>query len=184
MCTRVVALSIITLAIIGCTKHPAPPAPLQPALTERPTMFPQYDPVPDADPSNPHSIDVRVPTKLKFGRMERSITIEIDRDSLEPARIMVGDKMVTGVDMKLYVHRLGEPRQQPLSEGRSSGVDFKLGTDFLNPSDPNYPAPGDKLQIEADLAIFETDVPSQHMWMPESPKYKVIWQRTIKRVWP
>ena len=116
------------------------------------------------------------------GPKENSITIEIDPHPLEAARITVGNNMVTGVDMKLYVYRLGEPRNQPFGETTSAGVDFNLGTDFLNPSDPNYPAPGDKLQIEADVAIFETDVPAQHMWMPGSPKYKVIWHRTLKQI--
>jgi hypothetical protein len=30
--------------------------------------------------------------------------------------------------------------------------------------------------------IFETDVPAQHMWMPESKRYTVLWEKRLKAV--
>ena len=41
---------------------------------------------------------------------------------------------------------------------------------------------GRKYMVELDFAIFETDVPAQHMWDPHGKNYKVLWHRTLKEV--
>jgi hypothetical protein len=35
--------------------------------------------------------------------------------------------------------------------------------------------------VEMELEVFETDIPPQHDWSPQSKNYKVLWKRTLKR---
>lgn len=91
--------------------------------------------------------------------------------------------MVTGVQSKLFVYRVGESRPaERFRLGLSGGLDFNLGTDFVNAKLGGIPVPGEKYVIEMDLAVFETDVPCQHMWSPESGKYKILWTRTLRQI--
>jgi hypothetical protein len=43
------------------------------------------------------------------------------------------------------------------------------------------PQPGEKYTVKVRLSLFETDIPAQHMWSPESGKYKVLWTRTLQQ---
>lgn len=36
--------------------------------------------------------------------------------------------------------------------------------------------------VEEDISIFETDIPPQHMWMPTSNSYKVLWENKFQYV--
>jgi hypothetical protein len=53
---------------------------------------------------------------------------------------------------------------------------------FLKSADGGIPAPGKRYVVEEDVSIFETDVPAQHMWSPESGRYRVIWAEKLKTV--
>ena len=35
--------------------------------------------------------------------------------------------------------------------------------------------------VELEFAIFETDIRPQHMWGPQSGKYKVLWNKTLRQ---
>ena len=39
---------------------------------------------------------------------------------------------------------------------------------------------GERLQVAADVVVFETSVPAGHMWSPESGDYKVLWQGRVE----
>jgi len=45
----------------------------------------------------------------------------------------------------------------------------------LNRNLDKIPRPGEKYLVEIYFEIFETDIPAQHMWSPQSGKYKVLW---------
>ena len=94
---------------------------------------------------------------------------------------MVGTNMVTGVESEFYVYPEGEPR--PANGGSGlGGTDFNLGTIFWHTKLDGIPLPGRKYVVESELAVFETDIPGQHMWSPQGSKnYKVLWQRTLKQ---
>jgi hypothetical protein len=145
--------------------------------------FPTFSPITNADPTILHQISIRVPTKLKIERTTDTLSVAIDKNSFESTNLMVGTNMVTGFRAECYVFPIGESRPTNRSRMVQGGVlDFNSFTCVCQPKLDGIPLAGKKYIVEIDLAIFETDIPSQHMWMPESKKYKVIWQRTLKQV--
>jgi hypothetical protein len=59
-----------------------------------------------------------------------------------------------------------------LFESSTNVLAFKIGT---------LPTAGRELTLQHRVAVFETDVPAQHMWSPESGKYyRVLWTQTFK----
>ncbi len=40
--------------------------------------------------------------------------------------------------------------------------------------------PGQRVTLRADVEIFETSIPPEHMWMPQAGDYKVLWKGTIE----
>src|ERR1035437_3940595 len=153
------------------------PAPDSPQLGYLFALLPL---IADADPSIRHPVSVRVPTRLKIERTADTLSVEIDTNSFESTNFTIGTNMVTGVQSKVYVYTEGQPR--PANGGYGlGGTDFNLGTSFWHTKREGIPLPGKKYVVELDLTIFETDIPSQHMWRPQGSKnYKVLWQRTLK----
>ena len=143
--------------------------------------FPILPPITNANPSIRLPFLIHVPTRLKIERTTDMLSIEIDRSSLEATNLMVGTNMVTGVESKFYVYPEGELR--PANGGYGlGGTDFNLGTSFWHTKQEGIPLPGKKYVVEMGLKVFETDIPSQHMWRPQGSKnYKVLWQRTLKQ---
>src|SRR5262249_11548160 len=39
--------------------------------------------------------------------------------------------------------------------------------------------PGAKYKIKLRLTLFETDIPPQHFWRPETGRYKALWSKTL-----
>jgi hypothetical protein len=88
--------------------------------------------------------------------------------------------MVTGDDSWLYVYPIGGSRPSQAHNETMGG--FLIGGNWHTKPD-GLPLPGKKYAVEADLIIFETDIPSQHMWMPWGSKnYRVLWRRTLKQI--
>jgi hypothetical protein len=142
--------------------------------------FSRLSPIPDVDPSVRTQWFVKVPTKLLLARTTNTLSVAIDRSSFEPTNIMVGEKMVTGVRSEVFVYPEGSAKpSQAGSFGLTSALDFNLGTSYLNAKE-GIPVPGKKYLVELDLSIFETDIPSQHMWSPQSKNYRVLWKRTLR----
>ena len=138
-------------------------------------------PITNANPSIRVPLLVHVPTKLKIERASDTLSVEIDKSSLEATNLMVGTNMVTGVENKVYVYPDGEPR--PANGGYGlGGTDFNLGKRFWHTKPDGIPLPGKKHVVEVELTIFETDIPPQHDWSPQGSKnYKILWQRTLKK---
>ena len=169
-----VLLFIVSIICIGCKKHTS--------LEKNTDLFPIIAPIADVDPSSRSQLLVKVPTKLAVGRTSDTLSITVDQTNLELTNIMVGSKMVTGIRNEIFVYPKGATR--PLSGGRqglSSSLDFNLGTAILNTSQDSIPVPGETYIVEMNLAIFETDIPPQHMWSPYSQYYKVLWERALKQ---
>ena len=141
-------------------------------------------PITNANPSIRVPLLVHVPTKLKIEQASDTLTMEIDKSSLEVTNLMAGTNMVTGVESKIYVYREGESRPAIGGYGLG-GIDFNLGTSIWHiKADrvPINPMSTQKYVVEMDLIVFETDILPQHMWRPqESKKYKMLWQRTLKQ---
>ena len=88
--------------------------------------------------------------------------------------------MVIGVQHELFVYSEGDARPPGGSGYGLSGLDFNLGTSILNMKHEGIPMPGKNYVVEMDLALFETDIPPQHMWSPYSKNYKILWKRTLR----
>jgi hypothetical protein len=170
-----VPLLFSTVIGAGCTKG------TQSADNSDWQGFPILSPISNADPAVRDAVTVKVPTKLAIQRTADSLSVTINRDSLESTSVVVGSKMVTGVQSNLFVYAEGDAR--PSESGRhglSGGLDFNLGTSILNTKQGGIPAPGKKYIVEMELAIFETDIPPQHMWSPYGKNYKILWKRTLR----
>jgi hypothetical protein len=61
------------------------------------------------------------------------------------------------------------------------------GENFLPPEFVQRVRAGERLQVSADVVVFETSAPAGHMWSPESGDYKVLWQgreESVEKVSP
>jgi hypothetical protein len=138
-------------------------------------------PITNANPSIRVPLVIHVPTKLKIERASDTLSVEIDKSSLEATNLMVGTNMMTGVENKIYVYPDGESR--PANGGYGlGGTDFNLGTMIWRTKQEGIPLPGKKYVVELELIVFETDIPPQHLWSPHGKNYKVLWQRTLKQI--
>ncbi len=150
--------------------------------------FPILAPISDVDPSVRHKVEVKVPTQLTVERGSNTLSITVDRNSREPTNILVGSKMVTGVQWHTYIYPEGETRPSRTDRGglsgggSSGGFDFNLGTTFLHTKPDGIPVAGKNYVVEMDLSIFETDIPAQHMWSPYSTNYRILWERTLRQL--
>jgi hypothetical protein len=156
----------------------------QPGTNRPGPGFPVLPRIADADPSVIHEVDARIPTALSVTRTPDQLSYQFDRASSQTVKIMVGKNMVTGVRAEFRVYPQGTaPPQQPaiwLGEGLGG---FNSGAFFMNRTRDGIPLPGVTYTIEADIAIFETDIPTQHTWSPTgSPNYKVLWRTTLKQL--
>jgi hypothetical protein len=132
-----------------------------------------------------------MPTRLSVERTLDRISVGFDLASPRNVKITVGKKMTIGVKYEMRVYARGDAR--PLNAGGvgyasvnepvSASVRGLLnGREFLNTGQGGIPAPGKRYYIEEDVSIFETDVPAQHMWMPNSKRYRVLWAKRLKTV--
>ncbi len=159
------------------------------AQTQRGPGFPVYPPTLDADPSVQHPVEVSIPSRLKVEQMPGSMSVAYDLASLRTVKIMVGKHMTIGMKDEFRVYPEGEARPVSrrglsMSEVKElSSPNFRTSTEILTFDHDGIPAPGTRYAVEHDVALFETDIPAQHMWMPESgKKYKVLWEEKLNGV--
>jgi hypothetical protein len=138
---------------------------------------PEYSPTADADPSVRHEVLVPMPTRLSVERKSDRLSVGFHLASPRKVKITVGKKMSIGVKFEMRVYAKGDARPpSPGSIGYASikepitpsELGFLNGRAFLNSADGGIPAPAKRYVVEEDVSIFETDIPAQHMWSPES----------------
>ena len=92
---------------------------------------------------------------------------------------MVGKNMVTGVMREDDVYYDGATH--PLGMSLQGGIAFEPSTNVLALGKEGLPAPGTEFTMEHKITIFETDLPPQHMWSPQSGKrYRLLWTKTFR----
>ena len=143
--------------------------------------FAIYPPIVDADPSVRTSREFEVPAKLNIERTENQIAVSVDRKSLKKISLNVGKNMVTGFKSNIIIYR-GNEILSAGREGLSGGAHPANSTDYFNREQDKFPVPGEEYRVEMKFSIFETDIPVQHMWSPQSSKYKVLWSDTISAI--
>jgi hypothetical protein len=145
--------------------------------------FPILPPVPTADPMVRSEKRFRVPSRLRVFRLDRWVGVEAVPGALETVEATVGKDMVTGLRYEVRVYRHGKlvlsgpggmQGGPDATYGQVAATVGKVGSkDFQ---------PGDKYTVELHLTLFETDIPTQHMWAPDTGRYKVLWSKTLTLV--
>jgi len=159
-------------------------------------LFPGYPHTPDADPSTRHQVEVSIPTRLSVQRAAGRFSISYDLASLRNVKITVGSKMTIGMKDELRVYIKGDARPsryRSVLEGSMSetapravplpDANLLKSTETLTSAQDGIPAAGKRYIIEHDIILFETDVPAQHMWSPESSRnYRLLWEKKLNTV--
>ena len=92
---------------------------------------------------------------------------------------MIGQNMATGITREESIHSAGVASRLGMS--LQGGLAFDASTNLFTLSGDAIPQPGQEFTFECRITMFETDVPGQHMWSPQSGKhYKVLWTQTFK----
>ena len=168
--------------------------PLFTAQTASPPLFPEHPPTRDADPSVRRTVEIQLPSRLNVDRTARSLFVSYDLASLQKVKVTLGAHLDIGVKEEIRVYPIGDPRpSQPHGVGYSSmkestvissDVEFFLkGTSIFNSAHDGIPMPGKQYRIEEDLTLFETDIPRQHIWNPESGEsYRILWKKQLMAI--
>jgi hypothetical protein len=152
---------------------------------------PAYSAPADVAPSVRREVVVPMPTRLSVERKPDRLSVGFDLAAPRKVKIVVHKNMSIGVKYEMRVYAKGAARpQNPGGVGYASIKEpvtpsepvFLNGKAFLNSADGGIPAPGKRYVIEEDVSIFETDIPAQHMWRPESGSYRVIWVEKLRTV--
>jgi hypothetical protein len=155
--------------------------------------FPVYPPTLDA--ATRHPVQVSIPARLSVQRTPSSLSVAYDLASLRNVKIMEGEKMTMGMKDEFRVYLEGDTRPGPyrsLLEAEMkekepaiplSNPNFLKSTEILSSDHDGIPAAGGRYVVEHDIILFETDIPSQHMWSPESSRnYRVLWEEKLNAV--
>jgi hypothetical protein len=158
-------------------------------------LFPEYPPTPDTDPGTRHQVEVSMPTRLSVQRAAGRLSVSYDLASLRNVKITVGNKMTIGMRDELRVYLRGEARPlrcRNILEGSInenaptiplSDPNLLKSTETLTSVQDGIPAAGKRYTVEHDIILFETDVPAQHMWSPESSgNYRVLLEKRLNAV--
>jgi hypothetical protein len=154
---------------------------------------PGSPPIADADPSVRHKVVLCLPDKLRVTRTDTTLSIEFDLAPVQEVPVTAGKNMVMGIKDELRVYAVGSPRPDRAGGiSLSSNVEFcspqktarsGSGTEILNRNQGGIPETGKKYIVEMEVTVFETDIPSQHMWQPQgSTKYRELWSGTLKSI--
>jgi len=171
---RYLCIILLSAVCAGCRSS----APKAPEVAESHfAPFSIVPPVADADPSIRHPVAVQVPTVMQVVRQGNSLTVSFPK--LQTTNLMVGYKMVTGLMREDSIYRNGVA--QPRGMSLQGGFGFDPGTNVLTLGRDGIPEAGQEFTIEHRVTMFETDLPAQHMWSPQSGKhYRVLWTQTFR----
>ena len=166
---------LICAVFAGCQGNPA----AVPMTADTPVgLFSIIEPLADADPSIRHVVEVNVPTIMRVVSRGNSVTVSFP--TLVPMNLTVGDRMETGIRYKQTLHLDGVERF--LSRSLHGGLAFEPGDIVLALGRDGVPEPGQEFILEQQVTMFETDIPTQHMWSPKVGKYyRVLWTQTFRQ---
>lgn len=132
----------------------------------------------DASGSKP--VAVELSTKLDLRRATDSLSVAIEQSSLRTTNLVLGSNMFAGIECKFFVYPKGESRPLDWSIRTGPGR-VELGTHHFNRERDGLPLQGTEYLAEVDVILFETDIPPQRQWSPESgADYRVLSRETLK----
>lgn len=171
---RSTLLLILCFTAVGCCPHGTPESEGRDVAA----LFPSYPPITDAAPRIREKRVFQVPTRLLVEQTADRIAVSVDPDSLEQIELEVGHKMVAGFKFQQFV--VFEGTIKLCREGLVSGDTANMSTSFYGRGTDSIPQRGKNFVIEVKVITFETDIPAQHEWLPESGRYKELWSRTLR----
>jgi hypothetical protein len=119
---------------------------------------------------------------LRVERKVDTLSIGFKEESGKLIKLLVGSKMVLGFREELFVYPVGESRPAtPRSFELGSLGSWGRGTSILHAKTDGIPMTEKHYTVEMEGALFETDIPEQHMWQPKSAKYKVLWRKRLEK---
>jgi len=122
-----------------------------------------------------------VPVALKTSRSGKTLTVSLDATRKRALLPTAGRGRVRGIKSELRFYPEGT--QRPAQSNGALSLSSSVESIWAQNQETTIPArPGTTYVVEEDLTIFETDVPTQHMWAPQdSTSYKVLWSGVLKQ---
>jgi hypothetical protein len=146
--------------------------PAAPEVVHFPKSIP---PIVDADPSDRHPASIHMPAK--YDAIRKGDRITYTPVQFEEMKLTVGKNMETGHSEEMKIRRGSKSADQWLS--MSSGMNWQPSDGSMLNDNGKWPQGA--FTLEYTITFFETDIPAQHMWSPQSGKnYKVLWTRTYR----
>jgi hypothetical protein len=142
---------------------------------EQVQLFEALDAIEDADPEQRHPEVLLMPTRLLLESSDIGTLVGFDSISVHSIKISVGHKMVVGCKWVLYYYDGAEQIELRHNLGGSLGTLFGSGRMVIQGLNAIAQSKG-SLQLIADLTVFETDIPIQHMWDPKQGRYRALWR--------
>ncbi|HEY6467383.1 MAG TPA: hypothetical protein VIY69_15395 [Candidatus Acidoferrales bacterium] len=159
---------------LGCSQMLA-------AWIEAVTALPKGAFPPD-DPASREEFIADVPVALTVSRSGENLVVSLDASRKQELLLVAGRGRMKGVRSELRVYPEGTER--PAEPNGGWALSSSVDTIFTQNHETKVSVrPGVIDVVEEDFTIFETDVPTQHMWAPQdSPNYKVLWQGALKQI--
>jgi hypothetical protein len=192
----VVGIALVLSLVAACSSTPTvgpphaptsvmadntPELPLIPDEATTVVGIPNWPPIADADPAVRTDRVFNLPTALAADYKLKYILLRPAK--LQPVKLQVGSKMVFGYKATHRIHWGDEYYAERSSMG--SSVNFGGELEQIYPAAlPPTNAPRRAVVIKTTIQVFETDIPSQHMWMPKRGKYRVLWGKTFELAIP
>ena len=161
------------IMLVDCAKA-------EPASGDVPDVgFPVIPAIADANPADRHPISVRVPSRVQVAQSGDSLTLTVA--DFQTVKLTLGHNMVAGMQCEKSIHN--GSALLPLGTTLQNSLIFEPLKEVFTREGDKIPGRDEKYSVEYKITMFETDVPSQHMWFPQGGKhYKVLWSHTFKEL--
>ena len=150
---------------------------MQAVTADSAKQFSRVPPIVDADPSVRHEQVFQVPARLVIDDWPGVVSVRFDSRSARHVTITVGEKMIVGVKWGLYYYD-GMARVALMENmiGTVNVLDEARAQTFTGVN--SVAARYGTVQLLAEIILFETDVPHQHMWHTyvKSDNYRELWK--------
>ena len=129
-----------------------------------------------------------VPTKEVELKTNSSLILKREKDSVswswstrEPTTFRAKRRPGYHLGSRYSLHVFLDGKEVQSGGGGLGGVwRDGQGASYLSERFARQALAGRKLELRADVEIFETSVPVRHMWSPEAGDLKVLWQGQVK----
>lgn len=140
----------------------------------RQELFSEIGPIEGADPERRQLRVLKVPTALILESQGAATRVGFDERSASELKLKVGHRMAVGCEWTLYHFREGE--RVVIRRNLGGSLETLMDGGHVVQGVQEVAETQGSLQLIAELAVFETDIPPQHDWMPRNGRYRVLWR--------